>query len=95
MDSLYDAPELHRALVNLAREHVYLSGPETPEGPSRWLPCGGCDSVVAVPSRTAQGGTIVSTLCELCTASCPHSDCGLRVHEHEIVDGRPVCEPIE
>ncbi len=75
-------PELHAALHAAALDHVYLGGPDTGDGPSRWLPCDGCDSVLTV--RYA----VVAALCEDCVAPCANVECALLVHEH--VDG---CEP--
>lgn len=78
-----NAKDLHKALNTLAREHVYVHGPESEGRATRWLGCSGCEAVATVPVNVA------SYLCEDCLAPCPHADCGLLAHEH-----RGGCAPI-
>ena len=82
-DIIREAPELHAAIKQLAREHVRVPAPPQYDGkPRYWLGCDACSTVVAAPAG------VVSTICEDCCAPCPHADCGLRIFEH--IDG---CEP--
>lgn len=90
--TIRDVPSLARTLDALADEHVYLRAPDLEGQPQRWLPCSrpGCGSVTTVPAN------VVGTICEDCALPCPHTDCGLLIHEHYDDNGSRIpCEPPE
>jgi hypothetical protein len=83
--TIRDQKELHGALERMACRHEFLPAPRVSGIRQKWLPCSHCFNIEAKPEN------VVSFFCWDCMSEC---DCGLKEHEHDVIDGMRYCAPL-